>query len=75
MKTLIKDNKPTLDNYMHVGLLLLDSSKAFDRLAHRLLIHKLNMVYHGNLIVSCTLIYMIDYRGLKYQQPKAIGLK
>ena len=39
---LIKDSKRALDNHMHVGLLLLDLSKAFDCLPHRLLLCKLH---------------------------------
>ena len=39
---LIKDCKNALDKHMHVGLLLLDLSKAFDYLPHKLLLCKLH---------------------------------
>ena len=57
LTNLIEDTKRALDNHMHVGLLLLDLSKAFDCLPHRLLICKLHA--YGESRESCSL--MLSY--------------
>ena len=57
---LIEDSKRALDNHMHVGLLLLDLSKAFDCLPHRLLICKLNAYDVSRESCSLMLSYLKD---------------
>ena len=52
---LIEDSKSALDKHMHVGLLLLDLSKAFDCLPHRLLLCKLHA--YGVSRDACTLLH------------------
>ena len=68
---LIEDSKRALNNHMHVGLLLLDLSKAFDCLPHRLLICKLNA--YGVSRESCSL--MLSYLKDRLQRVKISAAK
>ena len=68
---LIEDSKRALDNHMHVGLLLLDLSKAFDCLPHRLLICKLNA--YGVSRESCSLL--LSYLKDRLQRVKLSAAK
>ena len=52
---LIEDSKSALDKHMHVGLLMLDLSKAFDCLPHRLLLWKLHA--YGVSRDACSLLH------------------
>lgn len=52
---LIEDIKRSLDDNKHVGLILLDLSKAFDCLPHRLLLCKLHA--YGVSKPACSLVY------------------
>ena len=68
---LIEDSKRALDNHMHVGLLLLDLSKAFDCLPHRLLMCKLHA--YGVSHESCSL--MLSYLKDRLQRVKISAAK
>ena len=63
---LIEDNKSALDKHMHVGLLLLDLSKAFDCLPHRLLLCKLHA--YGVSRDACSLLH--SYLSNRFQRVK-----
>ena len=63
---LIEDSKRALDNHMHVGLLLLDLSKAFDCLPHRLLLCKLHA--YGVSRDACSLLH--SYLSSRFQRVK-----
>ena len=52
---LIEDSKSALNKHMHVGLLLLDLSKAFDCMPHRLLLCKLHA--YGVSRDACSLLH------------------
>ena len=52
----IEDCKQALDKHMHVGLLLLDLSKAFDCLPHKLLLCKLHVHAYGVSRDACDLL-------------------
>ena len=68
---LIEDSKRALDNHMHVGFLLLDLSKAFDCLPHRLLICKWHV--YGASRKSCSL--MLSYLKDRLQRVKISAAK
>ena len=63
---LIEDSKRALDNHMHVGLSLLDLSKAFDCLPHRLLLCKLHA--YGVSRDACSLLH--SYLSSRFQRVK-----
>ena len=63
---LIEDSKSALDKHMHVGLLLLDLSKAFDCLPHRLLWCKLHA--YGVSRGACSLLH--SYLNNPFQRVK-----
>ena len=68
---LIEDSKQALDKHMNVGLLLLDLSKAFDCLPHRLLLCKLHA--YGVSRDSCSLL--LSYLGNRLQRVKISSAK
>ena len=68
---LIEDSKQSLDKHMNVGLLLLDLSKAFDCLPHRLLLCKLHA--YGVSRDSCSLL--LSYLGNRLQRVKISSAK
>ena len=68
---LIEDSKQALDKHMNVGLLLLDLSKAFDCLPHRLLLCKLHA--YGVSCNSCSLL--LSYLSNRLQRVKIPSAK
>ena len=63
---LLEDSKSALDRHMHVVLLLLDLSKAFDCLLHRLLLCKLHA--YGVSRDACSLLH--SYLSSRFQRVK-----
>ena len=68
---LIKDCKQALDRHMHVGLLLLDLSKVFDCLPHKLLLCKLHA--YGVSRDACDLL--CSYLTNRSQRVKISSVK
>ena len=68
---LIEDCNQALDKHMHVGLLLLDLSKVFDCLPHKLLLCKLHA--HGVSRDACDLL--CSYLTNRFQRVKISSVK
>ena len=71
LTSLVEDCKQALDKHMHVGLLLLDLSKAFDWLPHKLLLYKLHA--YGVSRDACDLL--CSYLTNRSQRVKISSVK
>ena len=71
MRGYVENNKQTFDDGKNVGLILLDQSKAFDCLPHRLLLCKFNAF--GICYEACSLIK--SYLCQRFQRNQVIKIK
>ena len=65
---MIKDRKAALDRHVHIGLILVDLSKAFDCFPHQLLLSKL--YFYGLSKNACTLLKSKSYLQNRRQRVK-----